>query len=152
LAALAAAHRGGVIHRDLKPANIMLVKKRDDEGEVNDFVKVCDFGIAKIMDSGRPDDATAAMTKQGAIFGTPAFMSPEQARGEKVDPRTDIYSCGTILYRMIAGKTPFQAETTLGLLTKLMTEEAQPISQIVSTVDPRLEMIVMRAISKERTL
>src|SRR5947209_8494119 len=84
--ALAATHRSGVVHRDLKPANIMLIKKRDDEADVQDFVKVLDFGIAKIMDSGgTPDDPTAMMTltKAGAIFGTPAFMSPEQARGDK---------------------------------------------------------------------
>jgi serine/threonine protein kinase len=152
LGVLQSAHRNGVVHRDLKPANIMLVKKRGDEGEVNDFVKVCDFGIAKVMEVGNENDATAmTMTRAGAVFGTPAYMSPEQARGEKIDFRTDIFSCGVILYRMIAGKTPFSAETAVGLLTKLMMEEPVPLSVAVSTVDPRLEQIVRRAMMKDRS-
>jgi serine/threonine protein kinase len=153
LSALTVAHRSGVVHRDLKPANIMLIKKHDEESDVRDFVKVLDFGIAKILDSGNPDDPTRmlTLTKAGAVFGTPAFMSPEQALGEKIDPRTDIYSCGVILYKMITGKTPYTSETATGLLTKMMTEPPAPMSRYVSTVDPRIEQIVYRAIAKERT-
>jgi serine/threonine protein kinase len=149
--ALSAAHRGGVVHRDMKPGNIMLIKKTSEDGAISDFVKVCDFGLAKILDvSGRDDGSSGPLTKQGAIFGTPAYMSPEQARGEPLDPRTDIYSCGCVMYKALTGSTPFQAESATGVLMKHLTEEPQPISKLASNVNRQLEAIVVKAMAKKR--
>src|SRR5205814_585139 len=107
LAALEEAHAGGVIHRDLKPANVMLVPRRGGEGDV---VKVCDFGIAK---AGTVDglQESSQLTMRGLVWGTPEYMSPEQARGEDVDARADIYAAGIVLYHMLAGEIPFSASS-----------------------------------------
>jgi serine/threonine protein kinase len=152
-AALSAAHAKGVVHRDMKPGNVMLVTKSSEDGAIADFVKVCDFGLAKILDVGNAGDdaASTPLTKQGAIFGTPAYMSPEQARGEQLDARTDIYSCGVIMYKMLAGNTPFQAESATGVLMKHICEPPPPLSSAVPRIDPRVEAIVMRAMAKDRS-
>ncbi|MCK6551923.1 protein kinase, partial [Myxococcota bacterium] len=151
LAALGAAHQKGVVHRDMKPGNIMLLEKASEDGVIRDFVKVCDFGLAKILDVSAADEGSSGpLTRQGAIFGTPAYMSPEQARGEPLDPRTDLYSCGVVMYKMIVGATPFQAETATGVLMKHICEEPAPISSLVKGVDRRLEAIVRRAMAKDR--
>lgn len=151
LAALQAAHRAGVVHRDLKPANIMLVRRPDDAGDVLDVVKVCDFGVAKLLEATSPDASTAvAITRHGTLFGTPAYMAPEQARGESVDPRADLYACGAVLYHMLAGRPPFRAETVLGVLTQVMTETPASLVSQVSTIDPRLDALVQRAMAKDR--
>ncbi len=99
--ALEAAHQRGVVHRDLKPDNVFLVERDGDA----DFVKVLDFGIAKILRG-----ATELHTQTGAIMGTPGYMAPEQCRGEVVDPRADLYALGVILYEMLGGRLPFEAE------------------------------------------
>jgi eukaryotic-like serine/threonine-protein kinase len=150
LSALAAAHRKGVIHRDMKPGNIMLTTKAGEDGMIADFVKVCDFGLAKILDVGDSETSSGPVTRQGAIFGTPAYMSPEQARGDPLDPRSDIYSCGVIIYKMITGRTPFRAETPTGVLMKHISENASPMSEWVDDVDPRIERIVERCMIKDR--
>src|SRR5262249_49750211 len=95
LSALDEAHANGIIHRDLKPENIMVVGRRG----VTDFVKVCDFGIAKIQDP-KSDHRTSTLTMAGVVCGTPEYMSPEQCRGDKLDGRSDLYSVGVILYQM----------------------------------------------------
>src|SRR5262245_23993052 len=109
LSGLRYAHAGGVIHRDLKPDNIMLLD--DVEG---DFVKILDFGLAKVR-FGEGEDATE-LTTTGLALGTPSYMSPEQARGTKADRRSDLYSIGVILYLLVAGRKPFAAESPLAVL------------------------------------
>lgn len=152
LAALVAAHQKGVVHRDMKPGNIMLTRKNTEDGAIDDFVKVCDFGLAKILDLSAKDDASSGpLTQQGAIFGTPAYMSPEQARGEPLDARSDLYSCGVVMYKMLAGVTPFQSESATGVLMKHISEAPQPISKLVPGVDPKLEAIVLHAMMKDRS-
>jgi len=136
--ALAAAHAAGVIHRDLKPDNIFLT------GDSSDVVKVLDFGVAKMQ-------GTARLTKIGMVFGTPHYMSPEQARGQPIDHRADIYSLGVILYECLAGRVPFEADTSMGVLTKQIFAKPEPVERL--TPDPAalgaLGAIVMRCLEKE---
>ncbi|HEY1587508.1 MAG TPA: protein kinase, partial [Polyangia bacterium] len=117
--ALGAAHSKGIIHRDMKPENVYLVTR---EGRA-DFVKVLDFGIAKMS---ALDEGGSRLTRTGMIFGTPEYMSPEQAKGDKPDHRVDIYAAGCILYEMLTGDVPFHAETFMGVLTKHMFENPEP--------------------------
>jgi serine/threonine protein kinase/Tfp pilus assembly protein PilF len=132
--ALIAAHKKGVIHRDLKPKNIMLDKKGT--------AFVMDFGIAKSIDS---EDTI----KPGAIVGTPYYMSPEQAIGEKIDHRADIYSLGAIMYEMLTGKPPFKADTIAGLIHKHVNETPKPISQLNPQIPVVLEKIIMKCLEKK---
>ncbi|MEO6420108.1 MAG: protein kinase, partial [Polyangiaceae bacterium] len=150
LAALAVAHDMGVVHRDLKPENIVVLESPDDEGGMKEVVKVCDFGIAKIIGT-RADVSPARsekLTGQGSVLGTPEYMSPEQARGEPLGPGSDLYSMGVILYELITGQTPFEAETALGILLKHIVEEPKPPSEIQPNVDRHLEAICLKAMQK----
>ncbi|HYQ18087.1 MAG TPA: protein kinase, partial [Polyangiaceae bacterium] len=125
--ALSAAHRAGIVHRDLKPDNVMLIAK--ERG--GDVVKVLDFGIAKV----KIEDPTAdqpALTRLNTVMGTPEYMSPEQARGEAVDHRADLYTVGVILYEMLAGTSPFRHEEFVVVLTKKLTEDPPPLPASVS--------------------
>jgi eukaryotic-like serine/threonine-protein kinase len=126
--ALAAAHAAGIVHRDLKPDNVMLVSK---EG-ASDFVKVLDFGIAKLKIE-EPGPNEQALTRLNTVMGTPEYMSPEQARGEPVDHRADLYTVGVILYEMLSGSSPFRHEEFVVVLTKKLTEDAPPLPAHVST-------------------
>jgi hypothetical protein len=155
LAALAVAHDLGVVHRDLKPENVMVLAGTDDDGHPRDIVKVCDFGIAKITDprayrAAGERESEAPVTTAGFLVGTPEYMSPEQGRGEKLDPRSDLYSVGVILYEMLTRRVPFDAENAIGVVLKHITEEPTPPSRIVSGVDPRLEAVALRALKKFR--
>ncbi|HEX4449153.1 MAG TPA: protein kinase, partial [Polyangiaceae bacterium] len=155
LAALAVAHDLGVVHRDLKPENVMVLAGTDDDGKARDIVKVCDFGIAKITDprayrAAGERESEAPVTTAGFLVGTPEYMSPEQGRGEKLDPRSDLYSVGVILYEMLTKRVPFDAENAIGVVLKHITEEPVPPSRIVSGVDPRLEAVALRALKKFR--
>ena len=142
LSALAEAHAAGIIHRDLKPANIIVTPLRTEE----DFVKVLDFGIAKILD----DPGLDKLTRTGMLFGTPEYMAPEQARGDEVDHKADIYSIGVILYRMVTGRTPFVAGTPVGTLTKHLTEKPTPPNKLEGiTVSKALEAVIMKALEKD---
>src|SRR5215469_3219625 len=132
--ALEAAHTEHVIHRDLKPQNIMLDKKGR--------VYVMDFGIAR---SAR----VPGMTETGALIGTPEYMSPEQARGEKLDERSDIFSLGVIFYEILAGKTPYPSDTPLATLWKRMQEPVTPPSQLEPDLPPALNDIVVKALEIE---
>jgi serine/threonine-protein kinase len=125
--ALAAAHAAGIVHRDLKPDNVMLVSK--DGG--SDFVKVLDFGIAKVK-LEEPGPNEQALTRLNTVMGTPEYMSPEQARGEPVDHRADLYTVGVILYEMLSGRSPFRHEEFVVVLTKKLTEDPPPLPAHVS--------------------
>ena len=142
LSALAEAHAAGIIHRDLKPANIIVTSLRTEEN----FVKVLDFGIAKILD----DPGADKLTRTGMLFGTPEYMAPEQARGDDVDHRADIYSMGVILYRMVTGRTPFVSQTPMGTLTKHLTEKPTPPNKLEGVkVSKALESVIMKALEKD---
>ncbi len=125
--ALAAAHGAGIVHRDLKPDNVMLVTK---DG-ANDFVKVLDFGIAKISIE-EPGPEQQALTRLNTVMGTPEYMAPEQARGEPVDVRADLYTAGIILYEMLAGTSPFRHDEFVVVLTKKLTEDPPALPEHVS--------------------
>jgi serine/threonine-protein kinase len=142
LAALAEAHAAQILHRDLKPENVMLEARRDEA----DSVKVLDFGIAKIQ---LPGDGRGTLTQAGLVCGTPGYMSPEQWSGEQLDARSDLYSVGVILYEMLTGKLPFEAETPMEMVRKHLTERPLPPSQrrADGEVSPDLEALVMRALS-----
>src|SRR5688572_19793831 len=140
-ASLGDAHAAGIIHRDLKPDNIFLSEVGGDP----DWVKVLDFGVAKLADTDN-----GALTQTGMIFGTPKYMSPEQAEGRPIDYRADIYALGVVMYELLAGRPPFVADTPVALLLKHISEPAPPFSRVRPdlTVDPRIEAIVMKSLEK----
>ncbi len=141
------AHKNNIIHRDLKPDNIMLTKRDIDV----DVVKVLDFGIAKIMADERTLNRPS-LTANNEIFGTPEYMSPEQIRGDSIDPRADIYSLGIILYRMLTGHLPFTEDAPLALLAKHLMELPLPFSSPESApeVPIVMETLVMSCLAKDR--
>ena len=143
--ALGAAHSKGIIHRDMKPENVYLITR---EGKP-DFVKVLDFGIAKMS---ALDEGGSRLTRTGMIFGTPEYMSPEQARGDKPDHRVDIYAAGCILYEMLTGDVPFHAETFMGVLTKHMFENPEPpsVRNPGAHVSYEVEQVCLKALAKDR--
>jgi len=132
---LAAAHAQGLVHRDIKPANILL------ENGI-ERVKLTDFGLARAMDD-------TSLTQSGVIAGTPMFMAPEQARGEAVDPRADLFSLGSVLYTLCTGRPPFRASTTMGVLKRVSEDAPQPIREVNPDVPGWLEAIVMKLLAKE---
>lgn len=147
--ALSAAHEAGIIHRDIKPENVMV---RNDG-----IVKVLDFGIAKLTDSndtlGIDNEAATRMkpmTMPGMIIGTPQYMSPEQARGQTVDLRSDIFSFGVVLYEMIAGKPPFSGATNMDTIGSILKDEPKPLREHQPEISQDLERIVSKALRKDR--
>jgi serine/threonine-protein kinase len=145
LSALEEAHEKGIVHRDLKPENIMLLDVRGEE-----FVKVCDFGIAKA--TSERDVEGSALTSAGMVCGTPEYMSPEQARGETLDGRSDLYAVACILYQMSCSELPFRAETTLGVVTKLLNDVPIPPSKRRpdGNLPAALEALILRGLDKLR--
>jgi len=141
LRAVDEAHRAGIVHRDLKPENVILWADRSGR----EHVKVCDFGIAKILDG-----EGNSITVDGFVCGTPQYMAPEQARGDIIDHRVDVYAAGVVLYQMLSGKVPFSGETALGIITKHLTDEPVPPSQRNAErfVPSVLEDIALKAMSK----
>ncbi len=148
--ALAAAHEAGIIHRDMKPENCFRITR----GKNEDFIKVLDFGIAKVTTEEEGGKEGKGLTKTGMIFGTPEYMSPEQAQGSKPDHRVDVYAVGIIMYELLTGKVPFHAETFMGILTKHMFEVPQAPSSVAPEADipSEVEAIILKALQKERDL
>ncbi len=135
LEALAEAHHKGVVHRDVKPDNIFL--KRTREGD--DYVKVLDFGIAKVRDL---DGRSPALTKVGAVVGTPTYMAPEQASGQQVGPETDIYAVGVVLYEMVQGRPPFVADTPFGIMLAQVRDAVPPLDDGIDLPNDLRETIL----------
>jgi eukaryotic-like serine/threonine-protein kinase len=146
--ALAAAHEARIAHRDIKPGNVML---RPDG-----YVKVLDFGLAKLTEPSAPADdpygptVSNVDTDPGMVMGTPSYMSPEQARGLETDARTDIWSLGVVLYQMVAGRLPFQGKTTTDVLTTILHREPPSLLLYSEDLPVELERIVEKALTKER--
>jgi serine/threonine protein kinase len=144
--ALYSAHGKGIIHRDLKPENILLANK---DG-IYPFVKIVDFGISKILqDDAKPDERLRTLTKSGAIFGTPEYMSPEQAAGESVEPASDIYSLGVILYEMLTGRLPFFDDNYMKILHKHQYEFPELPSNVNPDIQPDVNALIMKCLEKK---
>jgi beta-lactam-binding protein with PASTA domain/predicted Ser/Thr protein kinase len=135
LSALDYSHRAGIVHRDIKPANVMLTPSGD--------VKVMDFGIARAV-----ADASSTMTQTAAVVGTAQYLSPEQARGETVDSRSDVYSTGCLLYELLTGRPPFVGESPVSVAYQHVREPAAPPSTLDSDLPPEVDAIVMKALAK----
>lgn len=133
LDALDHAHSQGVVHRDMKPANLILLE--------NGRVKVADFGIARVEKSD--------LTQTGMVLGTPSYMSPEQFMGQTVDGRSDLFSCGVILYQMLTGEKPFTGESTTTVMYKVLREEPVPPSELNLALNPALDAVVQKALAKQ---
>ena len=131
---LQAAHEQGIIHRDIKPQNVLI----DAKGEV----KLMDFGVARMT------EAAEAMTQAGLIVGTPHYMSPEQVQGKQLDPRTDVYAMGILLYEVLVGRRPFESSSLTGVLTAHITEQARPPIEVRPDIGKELNAIVMRCMEK----
>jgi serine/threonine protein kinase/tetratricopeptide (TPR) repeat protein len=139
---LAAAHERGIVHRDLKPENLMI--SRDG------FVKVLDFGLAKLNLPGRAEGPTVPLTTPGVVFGTISYMSPEQARGRPVDGRSDQFSVGVILYEMLCGARPFDRDSIGDTMAAIIRDQPTPISERNPEVPPDVEAVIDRCLSKDR--
>jgi eukaryotic-like serine/threonine-protein kinase len=136
LRALEYSHRGGIVHRDIKPGNVMLTR--------NGEVKVMDFGIARAM-----SDAQATMTQTAQVIGTAQYLSPEQARGERVDARSDIYSAGCLMYELLVGRPPFTGESAVAIAYQHVRENPVPPSQLDPEVPAWADAIVLKAMAKD---
>src|SRR3954471_4916383 len=137
LSALEYSHRTGIVHRDIKPANVMVTPNGD--------VKVMDFGIARAI-----ADASSTMTQTQAVIGTAQYLSPEQARGEMVDARSDLYSAGCLLYELLTGRPPFVADSPVAVAYQHVREEPQPPSVFNAAVPAVADRIVLHALAKDR--
>jgi serine/threonine-protein kinase len=145
--ALGAAHQKGIVHRDMKPENIFLIERAG----TRDFVKIVDFGIAKMSDIETAGAPGRKLTKTGMIFGTPEYMSPEQAAGKPLDHRVDVYALGVILFEVLTGRVPFLGDTFMGVLTQHMFDPVPPLREINARVQvsPALEAVLFRALAKD---
>lgn len=132
---LTAAHEQGLVHRDIKPANVLL------ENGV-ERVRITDFGLARAVDD-------ASMTRSGVIAGTPQYMSPEQAHGDAIDHRSDLFSLGSLIYFMCSGRSPFRAETTVGVLNRIASDDPKPLRSVNADVPEWLEQIDLRLLAKD---
>lgn len=136
LDALAYSHRNGIVHRDIKPANVMLTS--------NGMVKVMDFGIARAV-----SDTSSTMTQTAAVIGTAQYLSPEQARGETVDARSDIYSAGCLLYELLVGRPPFTGDSPVSVAYQHVREAPVPPSQLNPAITPEMDAVVLKSLAKD---
>ena len=137
--ALEYAHQHGVVHRDLKPANVKAASR----------VKVLDFGLAKVQETAESDTTITGATQAGAILGTAAYMSPEQAAGKPVDARSDVFSFGVLFYEMLSGKRAFSETTPISTMAAILHKEPRPLREIAPHVQAELESIVTRCMAKD---
>ena len=135
LSALDYAHRHGIVHRDIKPANVMLTRTGD--------VKVMDFGIARAV-----NESGSTMTSASAVMGTAQYLSPEQARGEIVDARSDLYSAGVLLYELLTGEPPFSGDSAVSIAYQHVSQVPSPPSQLDNGISPQIDAVVMRSLAK----
>ncbi len=150
LKSLAEAHAKGIVHRDLKPDNLFLVTLPDEAGNPGtQTCKVLDFGIAKVLSDEQKVDQLE--TQAGTVFGTPRYMSPEQAQGNPLDARSDLYSLGVILYQMLAGRAPYVDDDAVVVMARHIKDMPPPMREIApqALVPPMLERVVRRALAKE---
>ncbi len=150
LKSLAEAHAKGIVHRDLKPDNLFLVTMPDEAGNpATQTCKVLDFGIAKVLSDEQKVDQLE--TQAGTVFGTPRYMSPEQAQGTTLDARSDLYSLGVILFQMLAGRAPFVDDDAVVVMARHIKEEPPAMREVApqAMVPPLLERVVRRALSKQ---
>jgi eukaryotic-like serine/threonine-protein kinase len=167
--AVGAAHAKGIVHRDLKPENVMLIAREgrrelvrqiSDDGEARivterekmfDFVKILDFGVAKVRD---PDVQEGRVTQQGVVFGTPEYMAPETARVGTSDPRSDIYALGVMFYEMLTGTVPFNGDTAVDVMLKVVSQPVQPPRERAPGIEitEEADHLIMKALSKDPNL
>jgi serine/threonine protein kinase/tetratricopeptide (TPR) repeat protein len=159
--ALEEAHQSGIVHRDIKPANIFVVRAQQGSQQI----KVLDFGLAKITSlvssigmNANANDSTklaatlgATLTVPGSTFGTIAYMSPEQARGQALDHRTDLFSLGAVLYEMATGKLPFSGDSTADVLASLLARDPEPIRKLNPAIPKELERVILKLLAKDKT-
>lgn len=144
--ALESAHAAGIVHRDLKPGNVII--EAAEEGQT-ERARVLDFGMAKVL-RGDGSDSLTALTEQNMVFGTPEYMAPEQARGDEVDARCDVYAAGVMLYELLTGSVPFESSTPIGMMTAHLMQEPPPPSNRAParSISPALEAVVLHALAK----
>ena len=147
LRGLAHAHAAGIVHRDIKPDNILLVDHAGDP----DFAKILDFGIAKLLGEAEADEGGDKLTQAGFTVGTPAYLSPEQAFGEEIDSRTDLYAASVVLYEMIAGVPPFRSDDTLAALPMHVCKAGLPLPATAPTTAPAppVAALLMRGLAHQ---
>lgn len=143
---LAEAHSLGIVHRDLKPENIMLVRRGDDP----DFVKILDFGLAKILEQNPEENGGTALTSMGIVHGTPPYMSPEQANGDTLDGRSDLYSLGVILFQMCTNRLPFEKPSAMEVMLAHVRQKPPMPRSLRPDLPISIEAMILRALEKDR--